>query len=171
MFRTPQMILFSEDVLRAAEFYAGLGFTETFRVPVEGEPIHIDLVLDGYKIGIASVASTRDDHGLDPVPQGQRAAVILWTDDTAAAYAALTASGAPRTGCTAPVARSPADRLDGRPGRQPDSDRPAALSWAAPNRDPSADDERSLPWWEGPCAGRRHLCGRPQRGMCVQPCW
>ncbi|MBQ1040059.1 VOC family protein [Micromonospora sp. C81] len=95
MFRTPQVILFSEDVLRAAEFYAGLGFTETFRVPVEGEPIHIDLVLDGYKIGIASVASTRDDHGLDPVPQGQRAAVILWTDDTAAAYAALTASGAP----------------------------------------------------------------------------
>lgn len=69
MFRTPQVILFSEDVLRAAEFYAGLGFTETFRVPVEGEPIHIDLVLDGYKIGVASVASTRDDHGLDPCPR------------------------------------------------------------------------------------------------------
>ncbi|MGW3854188.1 hypothetical protein [Micromonospora arida] len=49
MFRTPQVILFSEDVSRAAEFYAGLGFTETFRVPAEGEPIHIDLVLDGYR--------------------------------------------------------------------------------------------------------------------------
>ncbi|MEK8109576.1 VOC family protein [Micromonospora sp. M12] len=89
------MILFSEDVPRAAEFYVGLGFTETFRVPVEGEPIHIDLALDGYQIGIASVASTRADHGLDPVPQGQRAAVILWTDDTAGAYADLTANGAP----------------------------------------------------------------------------
>ncbi|MFE9689535.1 VOC family protein [Micromonospora sp. NPDC005806] len=95
MFRTPQVILFSEDVTRAAAFYAGLGFTETFRVPTEGEPIHVDLVLDGYRIGIASVASTRDDHGLDPVPSGQRAAVILWTDDTAAAYEKMTATGAP----------------------------------------------------------------------------
>ncbi|PSK63761.1 hypothetical protein B0E53_04300 [Micromonospora sp. MH33] len=67
MFRTPQVILFSEDVPRAAAFYAGLGFTETFRVPAEGPPIHVDLTLDGYRIGIASVASTRDDHGLDPV--------------------------------------------------------------------------------------------------------
>jgi catechol 2,3-dioxygenase-like lactoylglutathione lyase family enzyme len=95
MFRSPQVILFSEDVPRAAAFYTRLGFTETFRVPAEGEPIHVDLVLDGYKVGIASVASTRDDHGLDPVPEGQRAAVILWTDDTPAAFASLTASGAP----------------------------------------------------------------------------
>ncbi|MFU8874535.1 VOC family protein [Micromonospora sp. SL4-19] len=95
MFHAPQVILFSEDVTRAAAFYAGLGFTEAFRVPTEGEPIHVDLTLDGYRIGIASVASTRDDHGLDPVPSGQRAAVVLWTDDTAAAYAKLTTDGAP----------------------------------------------------------------------------
>jgi catechol 2,3-dioxygenase-like lactoylglutathione lyase family enzyme len=93
-FRTPEVILFSEDVERAAAFYSSLGFAETFRVPNEGDPIHVDLVLDSYKIGIASVASTRDDHGLDPVPHGQRAAVILWTDDTAAAFAEVTASGA-----------------------------------------------------------------------------
>jgi glyoxylase I family protein len=85
MFRTPQVVLFSENPERAAAFYSNLGFTETFRVPTEGEPIHVDLTLDGYKIGIASVASTREDHGLDPVPKGQRAAVILWTDDAAAA--------------------------------------------------------------------------------------
>jgi predicted enzyme related to lactoylglutathione lyase len=54
----------------------------------------VDLTLDGYKVGIASVASTRDDHGLDPVPEGQRAAVILWTDDTASAFAEVTATGA-----------------------------------------------------------------------------
>lgn len=95
LFRSPQVILFSEELPRAVAFYSRLGFTETFRVPTEGEPIHVDLALDGYKIGIASVASTRDDHGLDPVPKGQRAAIILWTDDTAAAFAALTASGAP----------------------------------------------------------------------------
>lgn len=72
-----------------------LGFVETFRVPTDDEPIHIDLVLDGYGVGIASVRSSRDDHGLDPVPEGQRAAVILWTDDTATAHAELTAAGAP----------------------------------------------------------------------------
>jgi glyoxylase I family protein len=94
MFRSPQVVLFSTDVLRAAEFYRGLGFTEVFRVP-DDEPIHVDLELDGYRIGIASVASTRDDHGLDPVGEGQRAAVVLWTDDTAAAYAAVTNGGAP----------------------------------------------------------------------------
>ena len=95
IFRAPQVILFSDDLPRAVAFYTRLGFTETFRVPTDGEPIHVDLVLDGYKIGIASVASTREDHGLDPIAQGQRAAVILWTDDTTAAYADLVASGAP----------------------------------------------------------------------------
>jgi len=94
-FRAPQVILFSDDLPRAVEFYSRLGFTETFRVPTAGEPIHVDLVLDGYKIGIASAASTRDDHGLDPIPEGQRAAVILWTDDTASAFGDLVASGAP----------------------------------------------------------------------------
>ena len=93
-FRTPQVILFSDDLPRAVAFYERLGFTETFRVPTDGEPIHVDLVLDGYKIGIASVASTRDDHGLDPIAEGQRAAVILWTDDTAAAFDEVIASGA-----------------------------------------------------------------------------
>ncbi|WUD77204.1 VOC family protein [Streptomyces sp. NBC_00510] len=94
-FRTPQVILFSDDLPRAVAFYVRLGFTETFRVPTEGEPMHVDLMLDGYKIGIASAASTRDDHGLDPLVHGQRAAVILWTDDTTAAYDALVADGAP----------------------------------------------------------------------------
>ena len=95
MFHDPQVILFSENVERSADFYAGLGFAETFRVPEKGTPIHVDMVLDGYKIGVASVESTRDDHGLDPVADGQRAAVILWTDDVEAAYETMTADGCP----------------------------------------------------------------------------
>lgn len=94
-FRTPQVVLFSDDLPRTAAFYTGLGFTETFRVPVEGDPIHVDLVLDGYRIGIATADSTRDNHGLSPLSSGQRAAVVLWTDDVPAAYDALTAAGAP----------------------------------------------------------------------------
>ena len=95
MFRSPQVVLFSADVTRAAAFYESLGFTETFRVPEDGEPIHVDLTLDGYKIGIASVQSTRDDHGLQPVAEGQRAAVVLWTDDTPKAYERVVEAGAP----------------------------------------------------------------------------
>ena len=95
VFREPQVILFSRDVERSASFYAGLGFVETFRVPEGERPIHVDLALDGYKIGIASIESTRDDHGLDPVAEGQRAAVILWTDDVEKAHETLVAAGCP----------------------------------------------------------------------------
>ena len=94
-FREPQAVLFSTDVTRSAAFYASLGFEGVFRTPVTGEPIHGDLVLDGYRIGIASVDSTRDDHGLDPVATGQRAAVVLWTEDVRSAYAELVAAGVP----------------------------------------------------------------------------
>ena len=95
MFREPQLILFSPDVTRVAQFYEKLGFHETFRVPTEGRPIHIDLVLDGYRIGFSSVDSARDDHGLEPVTDGQHTAVILWTEDTPAAYEHLLGMGAP----------------------------------------------------------------------------
>jgi catechol 2,3-dioxygenase-like lactoylglutathione lyase family enzyme len=94
-FREPQVVLFSENVERAAAFYSGLGFVETFRVPTEGDPIHVDLELDGCKVGIASLDSTRDSHGLDPISYGQRAAVILWTDDVDAAFEELTTRGVP----------------------------------------------------------------------------
>jgi catechol 2,3-dioxygenase-like lactoylglutathione lyase family enzyme len=93
-FKTPQIVLFSRDLVHAAEFYKALGFEEVFRTPSEGTPVHVDLVLDGYRIGLASEASTRDDHGLDPVVSGQRAPVILWTEDTHAAYAYLQEVGA-----------------------------------------------------------------------------
>jgi hypothetical protein len=62
----------SENLGRALAFYSSLGFAETVRLPTEGEPIHVE----GYKIGIASVTSTRDDPGLDPVPKWPASGVI-----------------------------------------------------------------------------------------------
>jgi catechol 2,3-dioxygenase-like lactoylglutathione lyase family enzyme len=93
-FKTPQIVLFSRNIERASEFYKAAGFVEAFRTPTEGPPIHVDLVLDGYRIGLATTDSTRNDHGLNPVAEGQRAAVILWTDDTPTGYARLQALGA-----------------------------------------------------------------------------
>lgn len=94
-FRSPQVILFSADVERAAAFYRSFGFSECFRTPDSGEPIHVDLELDGMRFGIASIISTRDDHGLSPVEAGQRAAVILWCDDVDAALALTATRGIP----------------------------------------------------------------------------
>jgi catechol 2,3-dioxygenase-like lactoylglutathione lyase family enzyme len=95
-FNSPQVILFSADVDRASAFYRRLGFQETFRAPRDGPAIHTDLVLEGYKIGFASITSSQQDHGLDPVTTGQRATITLWTKDATAAYHALSAAGAAR---------------------------------------------------------------------------
>jgi catechol 2,3-dioxygenase-like lactoylglutathione lyase family enzyme len=94
LFRTPQIVLFTQDIDRASAFYQALGFEEVFRTPLTGTPIHVDFALDGYRIGLATEASTRDDHGLDPVAAGQRAAVILWTDDVPTGYERLIELGA-----------------------------------------------------------------------------
>ena len=94
LFRTPQIVLFTRDINRAAAFYNALGFKEAFRTPSTGTPIHVDLVLDGYRIGLATETRTREDHSLNPIANGQRAAVILWTDDVPAGYARLIDLGA-----------------------------------------------------------------------------
>lgn len=92
-FSSPQAIYFCADVERASAFYQRLGFQETFRTPETGPPIHVDLVLDGYRIGFASIASAREHHGLRPVEQGQRATITLWTSDAPHAYKQLTGEG------------------------------------------------------------------------------
>lgn len=93
-FRAPQIVLFSRNIERTASFYKSAGFLEAFRTPSEGPAIHIDLTFDGYRIGLATEDSTRNDHGLDPRAEGQRAAVILWTDDVRSGYAQLQELGA-----------------------------------------------------------------------------
>jgi glyoxylase I family protein len=81
-FRTPQVILFSQNPPTCCCLLLEPRIEETFRVPTEGEPIHVDFALDGYKIGIASFASTRDDHGLDPVPDSPRTELPGWCRHT-----------------------------------------------------------------------------------------
>ena len=94
-FRTPMINLYTRDIARALAFYRGLGFVETFRTPPEGEPDHVELRLDGFTIGIATVAAASADHGLRPNLDGHAIEIVLWTDDTDGAFARLTAAGAP----------------------------------------------------------------------------
>ena len=97
MFATPQINVYAADVMRSLAFYQALGFEETFRTPEEGDPIHVELVLDGLKVGIASAASAVGDHGLDLdlSRPGRGMEIVLWTDDTDDAVERLAAAGAP----------------------------------------------------------------------------
>jgi catechol 2,3-dioxygenase-like lactoylglutathione lyase family enzyme len=96
MFSTPQVNIYSEDVVRSVEFYRGFGFEETFRTPRDGDPIHVELELDGFKVGIAALTSAVADHGLvlDLSKPGRGMEILLWTDNTDAAFGRLKAAGA-----------------------------------------------------------------------------
>lgn len=89
-----QTNLYSARVEETVAFYTRLGFTETFRTPSEGPPIHVELVLDGYKLGVADVESARRDHGLAVDAAGRGGEVCVWVDDTNATHADLLAHGA-----------------------------------------------------------------------------
>jgi predicted enzyme related to lactoylglutathione lyase len=93
-FRSPQINLYSRDLSRAVKFYAGLGFVETFRTPDAGEPIHIELKLDGFTLGIATIEAARDHHGLRPEGDGRWIELVLWTDNVDASVAELVVRGA-----------------------------------------------------------------------------
>lgn len=73
-------------------FYGRLGFTELFRYAPSGEPVHVKLILDGFKLGIADVDAARSDHGLSPSLDGEAIELVLWCDDTDRAFASLTST-------------------------------------------------------------------------------
>ncbi len=95
MFRDPSINILSYDVVRLATFYERLGFRQTFRTPKEGTPVHVEVTLDQFTIGISSVKAAIEDHGLHPNFGGRPVSIILWTDDTDRDYSRLIAEGAP----------------------------------------------------------------------------
>jgi catechol 2,3-dioxygenase-like lactoylglutathione lyase family enzyme len=94
-FRNPMINVYSHDLARLASFYERLGFRETFRTPKEGAPIHVEVGLDDFTIGIASAEAASADHGLTPELGGRPIEVVLWTDDVDRDLQRLTAHGVP----------------------------------------------------------------------------
>jgi catechol 2,3-dioxygenase-like lactoylglutathione lyase family enzyme len=94
-FKAPMINLYSRDLSRAVAFYSELGFVESFRTPASGQPVHIELTLDGFTLGIATMEAAKEYHGLRPGGEGRWIEIVLWTDDTDAALNALVAKGAP----------------------------------------------------------------------------
>jgi catechol 2,3-dioxygenase-like lactoylglutathione lyase family enzyme len=93
-FSAPQINLYTYDVGRLLTFYSGLGFVETFRYAPAGQPVHVELTLDGFVLGIADAADLDASHGLTPSLNGRSIELVLWSDDTDGWFARLTAAGA-----------------------------------------------------------------------------
>ena len=106
-FRTPMINLYSKDLQKALSFYESLGFAETFRTPKDGDPLKVELVLDGFCLGIATVEAARNEHGLDPKGEGRWIEIAVRTDDVTKAARRLTKAGAK-------LLSQPHDYLDGR---------------------------------------------------------
>lgn len=105
MIRNPQVTIYSQDVPKALAFYQGLGFEEAFRFPDEGPIIHIELLLDGFNLGIADIAVASQQHGFAVNLNGRGMELVFWTDDAEALFTRLVAEGAP-------VIAEPHDWLD-----------------------------------------------------------
>ncbi|CAH1192335.1 hypothetical protein PAECIP111892_00922 [Paenibacillus auburnensis] len=80
-FKSPQINLYVSDLAASREFYEMLGFKLTFTAEVEGQAVHHEFVLDGFKVGLATKESTHKIHGLTP-GANSGSEIVLWTEDT-----------------------------------------------------------------------------------------
>lgn len=95
-FTDPQVNLYTDDVERSLQFYRdALGFTETFRIPKEGLPSHVELGLGHFKLGLGTWEALRRDHGIVGGRGPPRIEIVLFTEDVDGAYEFVTARGAP----------------------------------------------------------------------------
>ncbi len=96
MFATAFVNLYTADIEAGLRFYRDLlGFVETFRTPTEGTPVHVELTLSGFSLGLGSVEAAREAHGVDASPGSPAMALVVWTDDVDDAFAFLTSAGVP----------------------------------------------------------------------------
>ncbi len=94
-FQDPALNFFARDVVREVNFYTDLlGFMETFRTPKDGIPVHVEMRLGQFLLAVTSVEAALADHGLVLNPGPPSAELVVWTEDTDAAYMALTEKGA-----------------------------------------------------------------------------
>jgi predicted lactoylglutathione lyase len=92
-FTSPQINLYVNNLDLSKAFYEKLGFTLTFTAEIEGKPVHYELVLDGFKLGIATKESTKEIHGLTP-GENMGCEIVVWTEDTDSAIQYLVENGA-----------------------------------------------------------------------------
>jgi glyoxylase I family protein len=87
--------IYTNNIRSALEFYRGLlGFTETFRVPKEGPPSHVEMELGSLNLGVSTLEALKRDHGLAGGGGPPRGEVVVWVKDADAAYRWMLSQGA-----------------------------------------------------------------------------
>lgn len=89
-----QTTIYTADLGAAQAFYEALGLEQSFRYPADGQASHVELRAGDYVLALATEAAARADHGLDPHPGGGGIEIVLWVNDTDAAYALAINNGA-----------------------------------------------------------------------------
>lgn len=96
MFAAALVNLYTNDIEAGLRFYRDLlGFEETFRTPAEGTPEHVELRLNGFTVGLGTVAAAQRAHGVEAEPGSPAMALVVWTDDVDVAHRELVAAGVP----------------------------------------------------------------------------
>lgn len=92
-FSKPQVNLYVEDLEKSREFYEKIGFNLNFTAEIGGKPVHHELVLDGFILGVATKESAIKEHGLSP-GKNNGSEMVLWAEDTDEALRFLVENGA-----------------------------------------------------------------------------
>ena len=94
-FTKPAINYYVESVEVAAQFYIEhFGFVETFRIPEQGAPVHVEITLGSFVLGIESQEASQAMPGLLLEPAGfPYAELALRTENVDEAYAMLMEKG------------------------------------------------------------------------------
>jgi lactoylglutathione lyase len=96
MFTEGFVNLYTSNIEAGIRFYRDLlGFRETFRTPKEGTPEHVELVLNGFGVGLGTVEAAKRVHGVDASPGSPAMVLVVWTDDVDQSFELLTSVGTP----------------------------------------------------------------------------
>ena len=107
-FTKPATNYYVENVEVAAQFYIEhFGFVETFRTPQQGTPVHIEITLGSFVLGIESQEASQTMDGLALEPAGfPHAELALRTENVDEAYAMLMKTGVVSISAPHDLARS-----------------------------------------------------------------
>lgn len=94
-FTNPAINYYVEDVEVAVRFYVEhFGFVETFRTPEQGLPIHVEITLGSFVLGIESKETGQTMYGLALEPGGfPHAELVVRTENLDETYARLVEKG------------------------------------------------------------------------------
>jgi len=96
MFTEGFVNLYTRDIEAGIHFYRDLlGFRETFRTPKEGTPEHVELILNGFGVGLGTVEAAKRRHGVDAAPGTTAMVLVIWTDDLEKSFELLKSAGTP----------------------------------------------------------------------------